>query len=75
MLTLFFVLKDERSEKYFLIENPPIPIALILTGYVLMIKWGPQYMKERKPFDLKFIMMFYNFLQVVLNSYVSLMVS
>lgn len=75
-ISFFFLfgLKDERSENFFLIQNPPIPIALILIGYVLLIKWGPGYMKERKPFDLKYTMMFYNFLQVILNSYVSLMV-
>lgn len=72
--SFFFLFKDERSENFFLIQNPPIPIALILIGYVLLIKWGPGYMKERKPFDLKYTMMFYNFLQVILNSYVSLMV-
>ncbi|KAL7021733.1 hypothetical protein ACKWTF_011999 [Chironomus riparius] len=69
----FYDIKDERSENFFLIENPPIAISLILIGYVLLIKWGPMYMKERKPFDLKYFMMFYNFLQVTLNSYVSLM--
>lgn len=76
-LSFFFHLfgpKDERIQNFILIENPPIGIALILIGYIFLIKYGPEYMKERKPFDLKYTMMFYNVLQVILNSSISLMV-
>lgn len=66
---------DERSAKFFLIENPPIPFAMILMGYVLMIKWGPKFMEDRRPFDLKNVMMIYNFIQVILNTYIGVDVS
>ena len=48
-------------------SSPPIGIMLVLVGYIVLIKKGPKYMENREPFDLKTIMMVYNFLQVVLN--------
>ena len=66
---------DERSANFFLIENPPIPFAMILISYVLMIKWGPKFMEDRRPFDLKNVMMIYNLIQVILNTYVGIDVS
>jgi hypothetical protein len=63
-----FLHEDERSQDFFLISNPPIPFALILVGYVLMVRYGPRFMKSRQPFNLKYIMMVYNFLQVYFNA-------
>ncbi|KAG5674177.1 hypothetical protein PVAND_004160 [Polypedilum vanderplanki] len=63
----FYEIKDERSQDFFLISNPPIPFAMILIGYILMVKYGPIYMKMRKPYDLKYVMMVYNFFQVYFN--------
>lgn len=66
---------DERSANFFLIQNPPIPFAMILIGYVLMIRWGPKFMEDRRPFNLKNVLMVYNLLQVVLNFYLGIGVS
>lgn len=71
----FCVTADERSEKFFLLENPPILMAMLLTSYVLLVRWGPQLMKDRKPFELKYVMMLYNLIQILINGIVSLMVS
>ena len=48
---------------------------MILISYVLMIKWGPKFMEDRRPFDLKNVMMIYNLIQVILNTYVGIDVS
>lgn len=48
---------------------------MILISYVLMIKWGPKFMDDRRPFDLKNVMMIYNLIQVILNTYVGIDVS
>lgn len=58
---------DPRTEHFFLMSTPPIGIMLILAGYIILIKKGPKYMENREPYDLKAIMMVYNFMQVVLN--------
>lgn len=60
-------LADPRSKDFFLMENPPISITIILVGYVLMIKYLPKVMESRKPFELKGILMVYNIFQVVSN--------
>lgn len=70
-----FVSPDERSKKFFLLENPPTLFAMILISYVLMVKYGPKFMKDRKPFELKAVMMTYNLVQILINGIVSLMVS
>lgn len=62
---------DDRSADFFLIANPPIPFFTILAGYVLMVKYGPKFMEGRKPLDLKFVMMFYNLLQVIFNTIIA----
>jgi hypothetical protein len=66
---------DERSANFFLIANPPIPFAIILIGYILMIKWGPKFMADRRPYDLKNVMKLYNLIQVILNTYLGIDVS
>lgn len=48
-------------------ETPPILFTSILIGYLMMIEHGPKLMATRKPFELKTILLVYNFTQVVLN--------
>ncbi|KAJ6644444.1 Elongation of very long chain fatty acids protein 7 [Pseudolycoriella hygida] len=48
----------------------PIPIACILLAYlVFALHLGPKLMKGRKPFDLKYVILSYNALQVCYNFY------
>lgn len=61
------LLTDPRTADWFLLQTPPVTIACILIGYVVMIRKGPQLMEDRKPFDLKYVMMAYNLFQVVAN--------
>lgn len=57
---------DPRSKDFFLLQSPII-MTMLLTGYLLMIKHGPKLMENRKAFELKTVLMVYNFVQVVLN--------
>ncbi|XP_076643516.1 very long chain fatty acid elongase 1 isoform X3 [Halictus rubicundus] len=48
----------------------PVMIPIILFSYLyFVLKCGPQYMKDRKPYDLKTFVKFYNIFQVVSNAY------
>ncbi|KAH8306956.1 hypothetical protein KR044_001652, partial [Drosophila immigrans] len=46
----------------------PWPAAFVVLGYLLIIlKFGKKYMENRKPYDIKHIMIGYNIFQVVYN--------
>ena len=64
---IFVNLKDPRNASYPLIGDSPLPAMSIVIAYALFCKYGPQYMESRKPFELKKVMLVYNFLQVVMN--------
>lgn len=60
---------DPRTKDFPLIGNPTMVISLIC-GYLYLVKvWGPRWMEERKPYDLKRVIMAYNVLMVTLNIY------
>lgn len=52
-----------------MVDNPIPTIALVLAylAYVLVI--GPLYMRDRKPFQLKNTLIYYNAFQVILSGY------
>lgn len=59
--------KDSRVQNWMLFGNP-IPIITILASYVLIVKAiGPALMKDRKPYDLRGFILFYNAAMVVGN--------
>jgi hypothetical protein len=44
--------------------------------YVLIVKvWGPNYMKNREPLNIRKFLIGYNFFQVVLSTYIFVQVS
>lgn len=58
---------DPRTRGFPFIGNPAMVMSLI-AGYLYVIKvWGPRWMEDRKPFDLKGVIMAYNALMVALN--------
>ena len=68
MLDLYYSMwefRDKRSDGWFLMESIwPTVIASVV--YVLFSKvFGPAYMKNREPIQLKGLMMIYNIVQVV----------
>ncbi|XP_055914039.1 elongation of very long chain fatty acids protein AAEL008004-like [Eupeodes corollae] len=59
--------KDPRVEGFFLLGSP-FPMYLMIILYLaFVLKWGPKWMENRKPYDLKNVIRVYNFLQVVSN--------
>ncbi|XP_030371325.1 elongation of very long chain fatty acids protein 7 [Scaptodrosophila lebanonensis] len=55
---------DETVDSWFLMGSPGPVISVVLLYLVFVLKIGPEYMKNRKPMDLKRIMVFYNAFQV-----------
>ncbi|GFT41551.1 elongation of very long chain fatty acids protein 7 [Nephila pilipes] len=61
---------DYDVKKKVLIENPYLPISIIIIYILFVTRIGPFVMKFREPFKLKEILLIYNFLQVVVNTYI-----
>jgi len=50
--------------------NSPFHVLLICAGYIYFIKnLGPRLMRDRRPFELKGLIIFYNIIQLLLNTY------
>ncbi|KAG7199833.1 hypothetical protein KM043_017665 [Ampulex compressa] len=66
---LFFDLADPRTKNWFLMSSP-VPGFIILCCYFYFVRsWGPRHMEHRKPYQLKNILLLYNFLQVCFSSW------
>lgn len=48
----------------------PIPTLMLCTLYFLCVAVGPKLMENRKPFDLKYVLIVYNFSLVALSIYI-----
>ncbi|XP_055841485.1 elongation of very long chain fatty acids protein 7-like [Episyrphus balteatus] len=61
--------KDPRVQHLPLVGSP-FPVLAIVTVYVLFVKkWGPQWMENRKPLNVKLLIRLHNVVQIVLNGY------
>jgi GNS1/SUR4 family len=60
---------DPRLENYYLTRDSPMPVVTIFISYILLCKYGPKLMESQKPFNLKYVMIAYNLLQVFGNLY------
>lgn len=53
-----------------LLVNTPLPIFIITGTYLYFVLYaGPRYMKDRPPFNLRAFILFYNFLQILINAW------
>ncbi|CAG9802296.1 unnamed protein product [Chironomus riparius] len=60
---------DPRTTDWFLMSSP-LPTVIICLTYVYIVKYlGPSLMNNRKPFELRKLIVFYNFLQVLLSAW------
>lgn len=58
---------DPRTAKWLLMSSP-VPLLTIIISYLYFSAYaGPRYMKDRKPFELKNVIILYNFVQVVMS--------
>ncbi|GLH03290.1 hypothetical protein R5R35_002941 [Gryllus longicercus] len=66
---LFTELADPRTNDWPLIASPVPGLTIIITYHYFVRSWGPRFMKDRKPFDLSTILLFYNFIQVCVSTW------
>ncbi|KAH7936552.1 hypothetical protein HPB49_001224 [Dermacentor silvarum] len=65
----FWSQRDPRTEGWAFITDAKFTFPLLI-GYVYFAKVaGPRWMKDRKPFDLKWAILTYNALTVIANAY------
>lgn len=57
-------LADPRTKNLFMISGPlPLIIVLVLYRH-FVLHWGPSFMKNRQPYNLKYILIAYNIFQI-----------
>jgi hypothetical protein len=62
-------------DTWFLMGSP-MPMLGLVTCYVsFVLKIGPKLMASRKPFNLKPLLVVYNFSMILLSLYIAVMVS
>ncbi|XP_064482454.1 very long chain fatty acid elongase 4-like [Ornithodoros turicata] len=62
---------DRRTEKWFLAQSP-LPVLAIIAVYLAIVFWGPRVMSKRQPFQLRPVLIIYNFSVASLNLYIAL---
>lgn len=66
---LFIELADPRTNDWWLVGNPLPPICIMVSYLYFVLKIGPNYMKNRKPYDLKNVLLVYNIVQVIISTW------
>ncbi|XP_063704320.1 very long chain fatty acid elongase 7-like [Culicoides brevitarsis] len=61
---------DPLIDSWVMMKSPVMMLTIIGSYLAFVTKIGPRLMRDRKPFDLKYVMMAYNALQVVLCCYI-----
>ncbi|KAI4460630.1 fatty acid acyl transferase-related [Holotrichia oblita] len=64
--------QDSRTANWFLMSSPFYTLGICIS-YVIIVKYiGPKFMENRKPLQLKNVLIVYNFLQVVFSTWLFL---
>ncbi|KAA0196123.1 hypothetical protein HAZT_HAZT003532 [Hyalella azteca] len=64
------VVADTRMDGWFMMESP-LPTTVVCLVYVWLVKVaGPRFMKDRQPYQLKNLIIVYNFLQVLFSMFI-----
>lgn len=58
-------ISDPRVKDFLFMSNPFPMFAILATYLLFVLKWGPAFMKNRKPYDLTRIMIVYNIIQII----------
>lgn len=58
---------DPRTNDWFLIKDPLPPLTILILYLYFVRSWGPRFMENRKPFEFKYTLIIYNFLQVLVS--------
>jgi len=68
---LYNEIKSDSTIDSWLLVSSPWPICIILILYLtFVLKLGPKLMKNREPINIKYIILFYNLMQTIFNSYI-----
>uniref|UniRef100_A0A8D8ADV2 Elongation of very long chain fatty acids protein n=2 Tax=Culex pipiens TaxID=7175 RepID=A0A8D8ADV2_CULPI len=63
--------QDPRTTELLVVNPPWLPVALVGGYLYFVLSLGPKLMKDRKPFNLRTLLLVYNVLQVAANAYLS----
>ena len=67
-------LRDKRVDGWPMMDSY-WPTLLLCSAYVYLVTvWGPRFMKDRKPFNISTFLVYYNFFQVLLSTYIFVLV-
>lgn len=62
--------RDRRVDGWPLMDSP-VPTLLLCASYVFVVKvWGPRFMRDRKPYEIKPFLIVYNLAQVIFSTYI-----
>lgn len=64
---LFVELADERTNDWPLMRNPLPGLTIIIAYLWFVLRAGPRWMANRKPFQMNKLLIVYNFLQVIFS--------
>lgn len=70
-ILFLYVSLDVRVRDMFLLSNPFKPAAILAVYLYFVLKWGPEFMEKRKAMKLDGIIKYYNLLQVIVCSYIT----
>lgn len=69
MVFSFSFVSDPRANSYAFMNNPLPTLGMVATYLTWVLIIGPIYMRDRKPMDIKNLIIFYNAFQVALSAY------
>lgn len=67
---VFEEISDPRVKDWLLMKNPSGILTIVAAYLYFVFIFGPKYMKNREPFKLTYILVPYNFLQMLLSAYI-----
>ncbi|XP_022816394.1 elongation of very long chain fatty acids protein AAEL008004-like [Spodoptera litura] len=70
---VFDELSDPRTKDWWLISGPGPLLTIIATYLYFCTKAGPRYMKDKKPYNLKGVVMVYNIFQIILSLFMTVL--
>ncbi len=72
MFCLFSTFADPRTKNWILVESPGMVLLIVFSYLYIVKKIGPEFMKNRKPYNVELPMIVYNIVQVLLSSFIVL---
>lgn len=61
---------DPRTKDWFLVSGPGPLFTILVTYLYFSLSAGPKYMRDKKPYNLKNTMIFYNIFQILVSIYI-----